>query len=89
MLGKNTYNFKKINTEYIGAIIDNTQIDNDINQDLDTQEHILDSANIDTFGSVINNHTQGTIIKFENLNAGIKNQIGFLEKLLHCIIDFL
>lgn len=73
---------KKINTEYIGAIIDNTQIDNDINQDLDTQEHILDSANIDTFGSVINNHTQGTIIKFENLNAGIKNQIGFFRKVI-------
>ena len=28
---------KKINTEYIGAIIDNTQIDKDINQDLYTQ----------------------------------------------------
>lgn len=73
---------KKINTEYIGAIIDNTQIDKDINQDLDTQEHILDSANTDTFGNVINNHTQGTIIKFENLNAGIRNQIGFFRKVI-------
>ncbi len=73
---------KKINTEYIGAIIDNTQIDKDINQDLDTQEHILDSASTDTFGNVINNHTQGTIIKFENLNAGIRNQIGFFRKVI-------
>ncbi len=73
---------KKINTEYVGAIIDNTQIDRDINQDLDTQEHILDSANIDTFGCVINNHTQGTIIKFENLNAGVRNQIGFFRKVI-------
>lgn len=73
---------KKINTEYIGAIIDNTQIDKDINQDLDTQEHILDSASTDTFDNVINNHTQGTIIKFENLNAGIRNQIGFFRKVI-------
>lgn len=73
---------KKINTKYIGAIIDNTQIDKDITQDLDTQEHILDSASTDTFGNVINNHTQGTIIKFENLNAGIRNQIGFFRKVI-------
>lgn len=73
---------KKINTDYIGAVIDNTQIDNDINQDLDTQEHILGNINVDNFGNSINNHKQGTIIKFENLNSGIINQIGFFRKVI-------
>lgn len=73
---------KKINTDYIGAVIDNTQIDNDINQDLDTQEHILGNTNVDNFGNSINNHKQGTIIKFENLNSGIINQIGFFRKVI-------
>lgn len=73
---------KKTDAEYVGAIIDNTKIDNDIKQDLDTREHILESVNIDDFGDVINDHKQGTIIKFENLNAGIKNQIGFFRKVI-------
>ena len=73
---------KQKNSEYVGAIIDNRRIDNDINQDLDSQEHILEVANIGDFGEIINNHKQGTIIKFENLNAGIKNQIGFFRKVI-------
>lgn len=37
---------------------------------------------MDNFGNSINNHKQGTIIKFENLNSGIINQIGFFRKVI-------
>lgn len=73
---------KKQDTNYIGAIIDNTQIDQDINADRDTNQHTLGQVDIDNFKNYINDHNHGTIIKFENLNTGIRNQIEFFRKVI-------
>lgn len=73
---------KKQDTNYIGAVIDNTQIDQDINADRDTNQHTLGQVDIDNFKNYVNNHNHGTIIKFENLNTGIRNQIEFFRKVI-------
>lgn len=73
---------KTKDTDYIGAVIDNTQIDHDISADRDTNQHTLGEINIDDFNDFTNNQEHGTIIKFENLNSGIRNQIEFFKKVI-------
>lgn len=73
---------KTKDTNYIGAVIDNTQIDQDISADRDTNQHTLGEISIDDFNNFTNNHEHGTIIKFENLNSGIRNQIEFFKKVI-------
>lgn len=73
---------KTKDSNYIGAIIDNKKIDKDMNKDLSTQEHNLDEVNINEFRDLVKEHKQGTIIKFEKLNTGIKNQIDFFKKVI-------
>lgn len=73
---------KTKDSDYVGAVIDNSRIDSDINKDLDTHEHALGIVNIDDFSDYINEHAHGTIIKFENLNTGIKNQVSFFKKVI-------
>lgn len=73
---------KTKDTEYVGAVIDNSRIDRDINRDLETHDHHLENVNIFDFNDYTHEHLQGTIIKFENLNAGIKNQVSFFKKVI-------
>lgn len=73
---------KTKNSNYIGAIIDNKKIDKDIDKDLSTQEHSLEEVNIKEFHNIVNDNRQGTIIKFEKLNSGIKNQVDFFKKVI-------
>ncbi|HUV02480.1 MAG TPA: ATP-binding protein [Desulfobacteria bacterium] len=70
---------KKANSDYIGGTIDNSGLDEAINQDLTPQEYALGTWEEQVFSNYIENHSKGTIVYFDNLIEGIKNTIDYLK----------
>lgn len=79
---------KTVKSDYIGGVIDNTDLDQAITDDLTPQQYHLDIVKDDKFEKYKENHTQGTIIYFENINDGIKNNIEHLKKLIALYFRF-
>ena len=59
---------KTKSSDFVGGIIDNSGLDNAINDDLTPQEYPLEVINNSLFGNHLDNFNQGTIIYFENIN---------------------
>ena len=79
---------KKVNTDYVGGVIDNSGLDQAITQDLTPQEYPLEKCDPALFESYIKDHTQGTIIYFHNIKDKIKNSIEFLKKTITLYFRF-
>lgn len=67
------------NSDYIGGTIDNSGLDEAINQDLTPQEYALGTFEEQLFSNYIDNHSKGTIVYFDSLKEGIKNTIDYLK----------
>lgn len=70
---------KTVNADYIGGTIDNSGLDEAIDQDLTPQEYALGTWEEQVFSNYIENHPKGTIVYFDSLKEGIKNTIGYLK----------
>lgn len=79
---------KTKSTDFVGGIIDNSELDDAINDDLTPQQYPLEAVNIDFFNSKTKNLEQGTIIFFEQINDGIRNRIEYIRKLIALFFRF-
>ena len=79
---------KTQNTDYIGGTIDNSGLDRAITDDLTPQDYRLENWDQETFGRYTENHQHGTIIYFENIKNGIRNNLDFLKKTIALYFRF-
>jgi len=79
----------KINgADYVGGVIDNSGLNQAINDDLTPQDYQLGELDLTKFGPHITGHENGTIIYFENIKDGIKNSLEFLKKIIALYFRF-
>jgi hypothetical protein len=79
---------KTIDTEYVGGTIDNSGLDEAITKDLTPQQYRLKKYRTGIFKKYIKNHEKGTIIYFESIKDGIKNNLEFLKKVIALYFRF-
>lgn len=79
---------KTRNTNFIGGVIDNSELDDAINDDLTPQQYPLETINIDFFNSTTEDLEQGTVFFFEHINDGIRNRIEYIRKLIALFFRF-
>lgn len=70
---------KSENGELIGGVIDNSDLDNAIKDDINSQDYILGKLEQD-FDEQFKNVKKGTCILFEELSAGIINTVEYIKK---------
>jgi len=71
---------KTINTEYTGGAIDNSGLDQAIEEDESSANYPLAQVDMNHFTDYVDGHEKGTIIYFSQLNEGIANTIEYLRK---------
>lgn len=79
---------KTVNTDLVGGIIDNSELDEAIKENVSTNEYKLgipDAFIVDQFGKDM---VSGTIILFEEINDGIRNRIQYIRKLVALYFRF-
>ncbi len=79
---------KTKDTDFVGGIIDNTELDTAINDDLNPQQYPLESVDLSLFDSLTGNLEKGTIIYFEEINDGIRNRVEYIRKLVALFLCF-
>lgn len=77
---------KTATSEYIAGCIDNTALDEAISDDSNKYE--LGEITQENFELYKKNHSQGTIIFFEEINDGIKNSLEHLKKIIALYFRF-
>jgi hypothetical protein len=75
---------KTSKSEYQGGVIDNKGLDKAIESDLIPEKYSLDNweSKKKEVSRFFVGHTRGTIIYFENINGGIKNNLDYLKKII-------
>lgn len=73
-------------SEYVGGIIDNSNLDKAISED--SNEYELGIIKVSTFDSLTKDHTQGTIIYFDGIHDGIRNSLDYLKKIIALYFRF-
>lgn len=79
---------KTKNTEFVGGIIDNRELDNAIDDDLTPQQYPLEGMNLSVFNGLDENLPNGTIIYFQDINEGIRNRVEYIRKLIALFFRF-
>ncbi|MBE7536201.1 MAG: ATP-binding protein [Anaerolineales bacterium] len=74
--------------DYIGGVIDNSELNQAITDDLTPQEYKLGRVQYEKFGEYKDKHKQGTLIYFENVKDGIRNSTEHLRKLIALYFRF-
>ena len=75
-------------SDYVGGVIDNSELDHAITNDLTPDEYPLENWQEKPFDKYIKSHNHGTIIYFENIKGGIKNSLNFLKKIIALYFRF-
>ncbi|MBI5841215.1 MAG: ATP-binding protein [Chloroflexi bacterium] len=70
------------NGEYVGGVIDNSDLDQAIMDDLSSRQYQLGLIEYDKVKKFTANHSHGTIVYFENIKEGIRKSIDHLKKLV-------
>lgn len=73
---------KRIDTDYVGGVIDNSGLDEAITSDLTPEEYPLEEINWKLFERLTNDHDRGTIIVFENANEKIRHSEAHIRKMI-------
>lgn len=73
---------KKEGEEYVGGVIDNSGLDDAIEQEMTPDQYNLEAVEMDLFAPYVSGHNKGTIIFFENTKDSIRNTIPYLRKLI-------
>jgi hypothetical protein len=76
------------NGEYVGGVIDNSDLDQAIKDDLSSRQYQLGLIEYDKLKHLVDGHKHGTIIYFENIKDGIKKSIEHLKKLIALYFRF-
>jgi len=79
---------KTIDSDFVGGVIDNSGLDNAINDDLTPQQYPLEQVDVKIFEDLKKDISQGTIIYFEDINDGIRNKIEYIRKLIALFFRF-
>lgn len=79
---------KKVDTDYIGGVIDNTGLTSAIKNDLTPDEYPLGKMDLSSFSLYMPEHESGTIISFEETKEDIHNTISHLKKLIALYFRF-
>lgn len=79
---------KTLTTDFVGGIIDNSELDNAIHDDFTPQQYSLESIDLSAFSSIMTGMQKGTILYFEDLNDGIRNRIEYIRKLIALFFRF-
>lgn len=74
-------------TNFVGGIVDNSDLDKAIQDDINSQEYKLEKINIKNY-SHLNKIDSGTYILFEGLNDGITNTVDYLKNLIALYFRF-
>ena len=74
--------------KYVGGVIDNSELDQAITDDLLPIEYQLGNIELEVFNSCTNEHEKGTIIYFENIKDGIKNSVDYLKRMIALYFRF-
>lgn len=74
--------------KYVGGTIDNSELTDAIKQDLAPDKYPLGAWDSQIFKKYTGSHKQGTIIYFENIKDGIKNNIDYLKKIIALYFRF-
>lgn len=73
---------RKKGTNYIGGVIDNSDLDHAIKSDLTPDKYPLEDLNFELLNSIADQHPNGTIIVFEDTKEQIRNSIAHIKKIL-------
>jgi len=79
---------KTADGDYVGGVINNSDLDDAIKDDLTPDEYKLEGVDLKVFGQYIDNHSQGTLIYFENIVEGINKSPDYLKKLIALYFRF-
>lgn len=79
---------KTTDTEFIGGVIDNSGLNNAIDDDLTPQQYPLEIVDLSIYGQKKDNLTKGTIIYFEDIHEGIGNRVEYIRKLVALFFRF-
>lgn len=79
---------KKTRSQYVGGVIDNSGLDKAIKDELKPQQYKLGKWDLEPFKKYTEGHSQGTIIYFENVRDGIRNNVGYIKKCLALYFRF-
>jgi hypothetical protein len=77
---------KKMN--YVGGCVNNSGLDRAITEDLEPSDYPLEEPNFDIFDPYTKDHESGTVIYFEGIKEGIKNNLEFLRKIIALYFRF-
>jgi hypothetical protein len=78
---------KTTTTDFVGGVIDNSELDQAINDD-NFQYELEENVNVMIFDLLKKSLQSGTIIYFEKVNDGIKNRIEYIRKLIALFFRF-
>mgnify|MGYP002713105771 CR=1 FL=1 len=79
---------RKEGSAYIGGVIDNSDLDDAITNDLTPNEYELGELELSLLEKYLLDSQSGTIIYFENLNEGISNRVEYLRKMIALYFRF-
>lgn len=79
---------KKLETDYVGGVIDNSGLDQAITSDLTPDEYPLESLDWSLFEELRTDQPHGTIIVFEGAKDQIRNSIAHIKKMLALSFKF-
>ena len=68
--------------QYVGGVIDNSDLDEAITKELEPQQYQLGTPAEDVFSEYVKDHKHGTIICFENIKQGIRNTPDYLKQMI-------
>lgn len=73
---------------YVGGAIDNSALDNAIDDDLTPQDYPLGQVSTPSFARYTRGHKHGTIVRFEHLKDGVRRSFAFLGKTIALYFRF-
>lgn len=79
---------KTESTDYVGGVIDNSRLNQAIDDDLTPSQYPLEAVDMGVFGNYTDEHTRGTIVHFATLKDGISNSVDFLKKAIALYFRF-
>ena len=66
--------------EYVGGVIDNSELDEAISDAMEPQEFHLENPEASIFSKYAKGHKKGTIIYFENIKEGVRNRLEYIRQ---------
>ena len=73
---------------YVGGVVDNPSLDEAITDDLIPQDYTLAQVDMAAFAPYTKQHAHGTIIRFEHLKDGVRQNFDFLTKIIALYFRF-